>query len=94
VVGVSRRRPFRADRACHDATGTDAFDAAGGDVTLIDWMLSLTPRERLEALFAYASSTARLTPSARSDRSWAPADSVMNPNLLARAQPYQWNRCI
>ena len=60
-------QPSAAERACYDARGTDAFDAAGVDVTLIDWMLSLTPRERLEALFVYATSTARLSPSARSD---------------------------
>ena len=55
------------DRACFDASDTDAFDAAGVDVTLIDWMLSLTPRQRLEALFESATSTARLMSSARSD---------------------------
>ena len=55
------------DNACYDARGTDAFDAAGVDVTLIDWMLNLSPRERLEALFQYASSTARLMPSADTD---------------------------
>jgi len=58
---------FAAQPACYDARGTEAFDAAGVDVTLIDWMLSLTPRERLEALFLYATSTARLLPGAGSD---------------------------
>lgn len=55
------------DSACYDARGTQAFDAAGVDVTLIDWMLNLSPRGRLEALFQYASSTARLMPSADTD---------------------------
>lgn len=53
--------------ACYDARGTEAFDAAGVDVTLIDWMLSLSPRQRLQALFDSATSTARLSPSERTD---------------------------
>jgi hypothetical protein len=57
----------RASRSAYDARGTDAFDAAGVDVTLIDWMLSLTPPERLEALFVHATSMVRLSPSAESD---------------------------
>jgi len=59
--------PGAPDAACYDAKGTDAFDATGVDVTLIDWMLSLTPRQRLEALFEYATSIARLSPDAESD---------------------------
>lgn len=51
-----------AEAARVDARGTAAFDAHGEDVTLIDWMLSLTPRERLEVLYASASSAARLAP--------------------------------
>ncbi len=53
--------------ACYDARGTEAFDASGVDMTLIDWMLSLTPRERLQVLFDSATSTARLSPSERTD---------------------------
>jgi hypothetical protein len=37
-----------------------AFDASGVDVTQIDWMLSLTPLERLSALYETATSLARL----------------------------------
>jgi hypothetical protein len=59
--GVDRAR-LDAEAAHLDARGTAAFDASGEDVTLIDWMLSLSPRERLEALYASASSTARLAP--------------------------------
>jgi len=36
------------------------FDARGVDLTQIDMMLRLTPRERLEALYVTASSLARL----------------------------------
>jgi hypothetical protein len=57
----------KADHACYDARGTAAFDEMGTDVTLIDWMLSLTPRRRLEVLFEAASSTAQLFPGADSD---------------------------
>lgn len=42
------------DPAHFDARGTPAFDSSGVDVTLIDYMLSLSPRERLETLFEHA----------------------------------------
>jgi len=42
----SRRRSSRSSRASPPLPATDA---AGVDLTLIRWMLSLTPRERLEA---------------------------------------------
>ena len=44
-----------------------AFDAAGVDLTQIDWMLSLTPRERLLVLYETARSLARLMPDADAD---------------------------
>ena len=37
-----------------------SFDSAGVDLTQIDWMLSLTPRERLQALYETAASLSRL----------------------------------
>jgi hypothetical protein len=65
---MSDQRSYEAaERARYDARHTDAFDTAGVDVTLIDWMLSLTPKQRLDALFDYASSTARLLPRDGSD---------------------------
>jgi hypothetical protein len=39
-----------------------AFDAAGVDLTQIDWMLSLTPFERLQVLYETTLSLARLMP--------------------------------
>ena len=42
----------------------NAFDAAGVDLTQIDWMLSLTPFERLQVLYGTAASLARLIPDA------------------------------
>jgi hypothetical protein len=68
--------------ACYDARGTAAFDAAGEDVTLIDWMLPLTPEQRLRTLFDSASTALVLMSSAKSDlvsavpiraRPWSPA---------------------
>jgi len=50
-----------------DLLPAGAYDAAGVDVTLVDWMLSLSPRERLEALFVHATSIARLLADARTD---------------------------
>ncbi len=44
-----------------------AFDEAGVDLSLIDWMLSLSPLERLEAMEAHGRSLASLIPDARSD---------------------------
>jgi hypothetical protein len=44
-----------------------AFDAAGVDLTQIDLMLAMTPRERLEALYEAARSLARLMPDADAD---------------------------
>jgi hypothetical protein len=44
-----------------------AYDEAGVDVTQIDLMLSLTPRERLEHLYEAASSLARLMKHADTD---------------------------
>jgi len=44
-----------------------AFDEAGVDLTLIDWMLSLSPLERLEAMQVHGRSVASLVPDAWSD---------------------------
>lgn len=38
----------------------DDVNSSGVDRTLIRWMLSLTPRERLEALQSHAEATLRL----------------------------------
>ncbi len=44
-----------------DAISASAQEAAsGGDVSLIRWMLSLTPRERLQVLQAHVNSIMRL----------------------------------
>jgi hypothetical protein len=43
-----------------EARRSAAYDAAGVDLTLIDWMLSLSPRERLEALSIHGRSIGRL----------------------------------
>lgn len=45
----------------------NAFDAAGVDLTQIDWMLSLTPFERLQVLYETAASLERLMPDADTD---------------------------
>jgi hypothetical protein len=60
---MSQRRSEQPaeDRGLYDARQTEAYDASGVDVTLIDWMLSLSPKERLDALYDAASSTARLS---------------------------------
>lgn len=50
-----------------EALNESAFDAAGVDLTQIDWMLSLTPFERLQVLYETAVSLARLTPDADTD---------------------------
>lgn len=42
-------------------------DEAGVDLSQIDMMLALTPRERLAALFVTASSLARLMPNDSAD---------------------------
>lgn len=44
----------------HDLGGQ--HDEAGVDLTQIDMMLALTPKQRLDMLFATASSLARLMP--------------------------------
>ncbi len=44
-----------------------AFDASGVDLTQIDWMLSLTPLERLSTLYETAASLARLMNHAGTD---------------------------
>lgn len=44
-----------------------AFDASGVDLTQIDWMLSLSPLERLSALYETAASLARLMNHAHTD---------------------------
>jgi hypothetical protein len=44
-----------------------AFDENGVDLTLIDWMLSLSPLERLEAMQVHGRSLASLLPDAQSD---------------------------
>ena len=43
-----------------EARRSAAYDSAGVDLTLIDWMLSLSPRERLEALSIHGRSIGRL----------------------------------
>jgi hypothetical protein len=40
----------------------DAYDEDGVDVSLIRWMLSLTPRERLRAVDDHSRSLARMLP--------------------------------
>jgi len=45
----SRRRSSRPSQPARSARPLPTHDAAGVDLTLIRWMLSLTPRERLEA---------------------------------------------
>jgi hypothetical protein len=45
----------------------EAFDEAGVDVTQIDFLLSMTPRERLETLYQSALSLARLMENAETD---------------------------
>jgi len=45
----------------------EAFDAAGVDLTQIDWMLALSPLERLSALYETAASLARLMSHANTD---------------------------
>jgi hypothetical protein len=44
-----------------------SFDSAGVDLTQIDWMLSLTPRERLRVLYEAATSLSRLMGNADRD---------------------------
>ena len=50
-----------------EALNQKAFDAAGVDLTQIDWMLSLTPFERLQVLYETTASLARLMPDADTD---------------------------
>ena len=45
----------------------DAYDEAGVDVTQIDMMLAMTPRERLAYLYETATSLARLMKHADTD---------------------------
>lgn len=45
----------------------DIHDEAGVDLTQIDMMLAMTPRERLQFLFVTASSLGRLMPDADTD---------------------------
>lgn len=54
------------DRIIAEAS-REAHDARGVDVTQIDWMLSLTPRQRLAALEAHARSIAPWVPDAPPD---------------------------
>ena len=49
------------------ALNDGAFDEAGVDLTQIDMMLAMTPRERLDALYASAKSLARLMRNAGTD---------------------------
>lgn len=46
------------ERAIEAATAS-AYDESGEDLTLIDWMLTLTPSERLRVLVRHASGLAR-----------------------------------
>jgi hypothetical protein len=50
-----------------DRLNAKSFDSAGVDLTQIDWMLSLTPRERLRVLYETATSLSRLMGNASSD---------------------------
>jgi len=45
----------------------ETYDVDGTDLTLIRWMLSLSPRERLEALQSSAGSLERLRERARAE---------------------------
>ena len=49
-----------------DAPDT-AYDESGADLTQIDMMLAMTPRERLRFLYETASSLGRLMPDADTD---------------------------
>lgn len=51
-----------ADREHDDHELRGQHDEAGVDLTQIDMMLALTPKQRLDTLFATASSLARLMP--------------------------------
>lgn len=73
------RSGTRADRSCvvrfegmgdvpsEGNTETRTHDDAGIDLTQIDMMLSMTPRQRLETLYHTASSLARLMPDVEAD---------------------------
>lgn len=54
-------------RADFDASQDAAYDDAGVDLTQIDTMLAMTPRERLRFLYETASSLGRLMPDADTD---------------------------
>ena len=59
--------PLSAQDEAILAEQAGAYDSSGVDLTLVDWMLSLSPRERLEALFVHGESIARLLDDARTD---------------------------
>ena len=50
-----------------DASQDAAYDDSGVDLTQIDMMLAMTPRERLRFLYETASSLGRLMPDADTD---------------------------
>jgi hypothetical protein len=55
-----------SERKSDEAVPDQAFDADGVDLTLIRWMLSLSPRQRLEVLQKHVNSVLRLRESVRS----------------------------
>jgi hypothetical protein len=50
-----------------EASQTAAIDDAGVDLSLVDYMLSLSPAERLDAIYQHARSVASLLPRERPD---------------------------
>ena len=75
VDAVPRRFPgspatmlwMTSDQTTDTPPADPDYSSDGVDLTLIRWMLSLTPRERLEVLQASAGSLARLREVARKD---------------------------
>ena len=55
------------DETTHNPPAGPDYSSDGVDVTLIRWMLSLSPLERLEVLQASAGSLERLREGARTD---------------------------
>jgi len=60
-------QPSPATDAELEALNAGAFDDAGVDLTQVDWMLKLTPAERLSALYETALSLSRLMAHADTD---------------------------
>jgi hypothetical protein len=53
------QRLAREEATALEAAAASAHDESGVDLTLIDWMLTLTPTERLEVLRRHAAGLAR-----------------------------------